>query len=120
MLIISFVMKNFSSIIKDLRKERNLKQKNIADLIKVKSDTYSKWEQNKARASYEDLIKLADFYQVSIDYLLGRSDDFGNITISPSSDYTITRDENLLMSKFKLLSNHEKQLILKQLDAWIS
>lgn len=119
MLIIFYIMKNFSSNLKYLRKEKSLKQKEIAKIINVKPDTYSKWEQNKASASYEDLVKIADFHQVSIDYLLGHSDDLGNITVNLSPALALTRDENTLLTKFKMLNDSEKQLILKQLDAWI-
>lgn len=72
----------------------------------------------EARPLFEDLIKLASFYQVSTDYLLGISDDLGNITIVTTVDNTLSKNERTLLSQFKKLTTEEKELILKQINAW--
>ena len=56
-----------------LRKEYNYSQKNIADILKIKADTYRKWEQNINDFSLEYASKLANLYNVSLNYLLGLS-----------------------------------------------
>ena len=61
--------------LKALRNTKGLYQKDIADLCNVAKSTYCYWEQGKFEPDQENLKKLADFYGVSIDYLLGRADD---------------------------------------------
>ena len=61
--------------LRDLREDKNLPQKTIAAYLKVKSNTYSRYETGTHTISPEALGKLADFYNTSVDYLMGRTDD---------------------------------------------
>lgn len=56
-----------------LREEHELKQADIADLLNVVSSTVSKYERGKSFPEHDGLIKLADFYNVNLDYLFGRT-----------------------------------------------
>lgn len=58
-----------------LRKENKLNQKFIANLIDVKNTQYSNYENGKTIIPLEKLIVLADYYNVSLDYLTGKTDD---------------------------------------------
>ncbi len=60
--------------IKELREDRDLKQKTLADYLGVHQTTYSDYEIGNLNIPNEALIKLADFYNTSVDYLLGRTD----------------------------------------------
>lgn len=62
------------NIFRSLRKERNLTQKQLADLLYLDQTTVSKWEVGKATPDYGTLQKLANFYGVSTDLLLNRND----------------------------------------------
>ena len=53
-----------------LRKNKNLTQEEISDIIGVKLSTYQKYERDAISPPYETLIKIADFYGVTTDYLL--------------------------------------------------
>ena len=64
----------FDKRIKDLRIEKNITQKQLANALNVDESTVRKWEIGKSETSFSMLIKLADFFDVSIDYLLGRKD----------------------------------------------
>ncbi len=57
--------------LEELRLDLNLKQKDIANILKVKRNTYSKWETAINDISLEICNELANFYNVSMDYLLG-------------------------------------------------
>lgn len=59
--------------IRDLREDSDLTQKQIADMIIVDQSLYSKYERGERAVPLEVLIKLADIYKVSLDYLVGRS-----------------------------------------------
>ncbi len=54
-----------------LRKSRKLTQEEISDIIGVKLSTYQKYERDVISPPYDTLIKIAKFYGVSTDYLLG-------------------------------------------------
>lgn len=58
--------------LKDLREDRDLKQSDIAKLLNVSRATYSNYETGKTEAPIELIIKLADFYNVSLDYIFCR------------------------------------------------
>lgn len=57
----------------DLREDHDLKQKNLADLLNVHQTTYSDYELGRVNVPIASLHTLADFYNVSIDYLLCRT-----------------------------------------------
>ena len=59
--------------IHNLRKDNDKTQQKIADYLNIKQTTYSKYELGKINIPIEVFIKLAEYYDVSVDYLLGRS-----------------------------------------------
>lgn len=61
--------------IRNLREDNDKKQQDLADDLNVKQTTYSKYELGKINIPIEVLIKLADYYDVSLDYIVGRSFD---------------------------------------------
>ena len=59
--------------IRNLREDVDQTQTQLAEYLNVKQTTYSKYELGKINIPVEVLIKLADYYDVSIDYLVGRT-----------------------------------------------
>ena len=59
--------------IRNLREDNDKKQIELAEYLNIKQTTYSKSELGKINIPIEVFIKLADYYDVSIDYLVGRS-----------------------------------------------
>lgn len=59
-------------ILRELRKEKNLTIAKTAEFLNMPFETYRSYEAGKNQADYETLVKLADFFGVSVDYLLGR------------------------------------------------
>lgn len=68
-------MPSFSERIVQLKTERNLLQKNIAAAAGLSLRIYQYYEKGKKEPTLSALIALADFFEVSLDYLVGRSDD---------------------------------------------
>ena len=60
--------------IRDLREDADLKQRQLADYLHCDQSLYSKYEREERPLPLEYAEKLADFYHVSVDYLLGRTD----------------------------------------------
>ena len=88
--------------IKELREERGLQQKDLAVDLKVSQPTVSDWENNRKTPSAKSSRKLADYFGVSIDYLLGRDipikEDSENLQIAKRvtdrrTELNITREE---------------------------
>ena len=61
--------------LKDIRIDRDIKQKEIAAYLNVSQNTYSQYETGVISLTAEILINLSEYYSVSIDYLLDRTDD---------------------------------------------
>lgn len=64
----------FGSRLKQLREEKNLTQEQLGKELNITKHTISKYENNVREPEYYHLIKIASFLQVSIDYLLGKTD----------------------------------------------
>ena len=60
--------------LRDLREDMDLKQINIAQILNIQQTVYSRYERGYQTIPLEHLIKLADFYGVSLDYIVGRTD----------------------------------------------
>lgn len=68
--------------LKELREKANVPQKAIADHLDCSTVVYSRYETGARMPSIEVLVKIADFYSVSLDYLVGRSETKEEICIS--------------------------------------
>lgn len=63
----------FKDRLKFLRDDKNLTQQNLADYLKVARSTISSWELGTTEPDLSLLVKIADYFNVSTDFLLGRS-----------------------------------------------
>jgi transcriptional regulator with XRE-family HTH domain len=61
--------------IRDLRQDKDLTQAQLATILKIHTTTYARWEQNNMQMKFPDIIKIAKFYNVSIDYIAGLTND---------------------------------------------
>lgn len=61
--------------LKDLRVDNDLVQKQVADILGIDQRVYSNYEIGKREIPTRYLVKLADFYNTSTDYILGRTND---------------------------------------------
>ena len=68
--------------LKDLREDHDLKQEEIAKILNISQTNYSKYELEKVNIPISSLIVLADFYNTSIDYLIGLTDEIKPYTRS--------------------------------------
>ena len=68
-------MLKFSNRLKQLRKEKKLKQSDMAELLELTTRHYQQIEYGKVNIPTLTWIFLADYFDVSIDYLVGRTDD---------------------------------------------
>ena len=64
----------FIERLKKLRKKEKLTQKDIATFLNISQPAYQQFESGKKKMNLETMEKLADYFNVSIDYLLGKTD----------------------------------------------
>lgn len=67
-------MANLAERLEELKESRNLKQKEIAEAVGVPLRTYQRYEYGEREPQVSVLIRMADYFHVSIDYLVGRTD----------------------------------------------
>ena len=91
------------SRIKDLRAKNNVSQNTIATYLDINQSAYSKFELNKATIPIEILNKLANYYHVSLDYLLKISDDLGSGIIWKDLDRKLVGENLKKLRKEKKL-----------------
>lgn len=68
-------MKTFIERIRELREDHDLKQKDLAEVLKTTQQVYSRYENGQNEIPIHHLITLAQFYNTTTDYILGLSDD---------------------------------------------
>lgn len=66
-------MENYQTRLKDLREDKDLTQAQIAKVIGTSQQHYGKYESGKIIIPFDRVIILADFYNVSLDYIAGRT-----------------------------------------------
>ena len=102
--------------LRELRKLRSLTQKEVAQAINVSAQSYGYYENWINKPDPETLIKLADFFEVSVDYLIGRSDELGFVNVV-TNGAELTKDEKTLLDCFNKLGVFERDAILIQIKA---
>ncbi len=92
----------------ELRTERGLSQRDMAKICNVSQGTYNNWENCKTQPSIGQLISLAKFFGVSVDFLIGNSDDFGTVTYEKNDGNNIL---NLYIAASPQVQNAIKVLL---------
>lgn len=89
----------FPKRLKELRKLRKIKQKDCAYILNINRSTYAGYETGKTKPSYEVLIKLADYFNVSLDYLTGREE------LTPNQEFAALLSDPEMQAAFKDYNN---------------
>lgn len=100
----------FVDIFKELRLEKNLSQDKIAEDLDISQPLIAKWESHQSTPSPEMLDYIADYFNVSVDYLIGRS-KYKNLEAGNNEL------DNILFSKAKDLSDEDKKAVLGIINA---
>lgn len=90
--------------LKELRLAQNLTQSAVANLLNITREAYSMYETGKRQLSYDSLCLLSDYYHVSTDYILGRSES--KELYSP-----LTKEEAQLLQAYRQADKRGRDLI---------
>lgn len=104
--------------LKELRQERKLTQQNIADFTKISRSVLSQYENGIAEPTLSVIIKLADFFNVSADFLIGRTDDFGSLVSSPTVPQ-LTKEEKKLLENFRSMRPDLKAYFISMSETFV-
>lgn len=97
--------------IKFLREERGWTQSFLAEKMQFSRQVLSNYENEINQPSPDVLIKFADIFECSIDYLLGRSDDFGNVTVKGNGAELPFDAQELVEMFLQLTPMHRTQVL---------
>lgn len=99
--------------IKELREEKKVSQQTVADAIGTSCRNIGRWENSENEPTSSFLIALANYFECSIDYLVGRSDDFG--IIETNADLSTSESELLVL--FRSLPEVRQETLLDTMRA---
>ncbi|MBQ9713705.1 MAG: helix-turn-helix domain-containing protein [Clostridia bacterium] len=98
---------NIHNTLKNLRLDKNLTQYELAKHLNIGQATIAGYESGAREPRIGILVEYANFFECSVDYLIGREDDFGNILIPPIKEkavQSISSDENRLLKIYRDLN----------------
>lgn len=90
--------------LRECRENANLSQKYVALTLGIAAPSVANWERGKTNPSHENIVKLADLYGVSTDYLLGRTEDPRG-----AEEVTIANIDFALSNEIRDMTDDEKQ-----------
>ena len=96
--------------LKELREEIGYSQTQVANAIKTNQRNIGRWENGENEPTSSFIVKLADFFNVSADFILGREDDLGNKISTPFS--TMDKETQKLLKIFEILNQRQKERLL--------
>lgn len=94
--------------LKELRQEKGLFQKDIAQILHKTITCISDWERGRTEPSLQDLAQIADYFEVSVDYLLGRTNDIGLVEVQRE----LTHEQQELLSLYNRMSFQDKNQLI--------
>ena len=103
---------NLYNRIKDLRTDIDKTQENFAKELNMHKTTYVRYENGDREPPFEFIIKLANFYNVSIDYIAGRTNDKKGFNKSDLPELEVD-----LLKKFRSLSEQQRGIIIGRIEA---
>ncbi len=93
----------------ELRTEQGLSQRQMAKELNISQGTYNNWENERTQPSIEQLKQLSVFFAVSVDYLIGNSDEYGTIGVSDGQ----TEEEKCLLQRFRGMEAGARSALLE-------
>ena len=108
---------SISSILYELRVERGVSQKELAEAIGVSQSTIAKIEVGRNEATASTIRKLASYFNISTDYLLEFEDDFGvRVNDKEKKPDTLSAEERRLLEGYREINASGKKLVMQTVE----
>lgn len=95
--------------LRKLRDETGISQKSLADKIGVSQQSINKYENHNIEPDISTLIRIADYFNTSVDYLIGHTDI--KRKIEPMHPYQLNQEEGAMLEKYRILTQKQKDCI---------
>ena len=105
---------DFATILYQLREEADMKQSDLADLLNLKPSAISKYERELTQPSIFTIIKIAEIFEVSVDYLLGVS-----TVKNPYTQEKFSPKETDIILRYRQLSKESKIRLDERISAML-
>lgn len=92
-----------------LREEKGMSQKQLADCIGVSQQSINKYENHNVEPDIGALIRIADCFSTSVDYIIGHTEE--RYPIAPPSTYSMDNEEFMLLQRYRKLSEKQKKCV---------
>lgn len=110
--LVIFMLKN----LKKLRNENNVTQQQLADAISVSQQSINKYENHNIEPDISTLIQIADYFNVTVDYLIGRT---GDVCADKSCGSSLSRTELQIINKIRLLNKKQRDVLVSLIDSYL-
>lgn len=110
--------KERGAILKSLREEKNLRQADLADFLEISQQAYQRYENGTSEPNGDGFIKLADFYNVSTDYLLGRTEvrEMNRLSADALTEEQVREIDDAIVSSYERLPLESRRAFIKMLE----
>ena len=103
--------------LRKLRLEKDLSQQQLANLLNSTQQSIYKYEKGIASPNLEMLMNMADFFETSVDYLIGYTDIPHKV--EPVTEYSLNIDEEFLIKKYRKMNPRTRQIIHSIIDEYL-
>lgn len=105
----------FNKRLRSLREQHKISQKDFAEILGVSNVVLSRYENGERKPDYDMLIKIAEYFDVSVDYLLGKSN---SVQLSDEEEFQNFIEDPELEMWYKQLPNNKEEDLRALKDMW--
>ncbi len=95
--------------LRKLRTEKGISQQQLADAVWVTQQSINKYENHNIEPDIQTLIKLAEYFETSVDYLIGHTEI--NHIIEPVKFFDLNSEEEILLDNYRKLSSNQRKAV---------
>ena len=106
----------FKEVFKELRKEKGLTAQYLAKQLKFSKNLVYEWEKGRSQPNVETLIEISHIFDVTVDYLVGNSDELGNVGTTEQ----FSPEELELVKCYRGIGNAERLALLTTAKSFYS
>lgn len=104
-------------VLRKLREEAKVTQKQLADAIGISQQSINKYENHNIEPDIETLIRIADFFDTSVDYLIEHS--LIRNKIESTSPFELNEDESKIIEEYRRLTNKQRKCVQTLIHSYL-
>ena len=106
----------FKELLKELRVENKMTARQLGDILNYSNSMIYEWEKGRSQPNIETLIELSKIFDISVDYLVGNSDELGNVGTTEQ----FSPEERELIKCYRAIGNAERLALLTTAQSFFS